>query len=204
MLRKLTTILIVVLSTIAFADLAWPSVEGTWIMQGKLSVTVRIPGAGAGTAKSNFEDTFEFQPGGFFTMKNWHRIGVVANDTWTQIKNKFTVNLDSQAVADYWEWVLNSQGYDVAVTPQTFAFTGTEQKDGTLKGKLKAKMNIFFNATRKNGSATISATFVGARAIGAVISSVEEDDLLPGTELLIDAIEALVESATPDDESIEP
>jgi len=202
--RKLSIILIVSLTILVFSNLAWASVEGAWTMQGTQSVTVRIPGSPAGAAKSDFSDTFTFQADGHFKMSYWHKPGVVVNNTWTQVKNNFTVNLDSQAVADYWAWVLNALQYNVSVTPKKFTFTGTEQKNGTIKGKISISMDIYFNDLKKKGSASISATCVGTKAAGDQLLLTEEDDLLPGSELLIDIIEEILQSAIPSEEGTGP
>lgn len=204
--RKLSIILIVSLAILVFSNLAWASVEGTWTMQGTQIVTVRIPGSPGGAAKSNFNDTFTFQADGHFKMFNWHIPDTDVNDTWTQVKNKFTVNLDSKAVADYWQWVLNALQYNVSVTPKKFTFTGTEQKNGTIKGKISLNMNIYFNDLKKKGSASISATFVGTgtEAPGDQLLLTEEDDLLPGSELLIEIIEEILQSAIPSEDGKGP
>lgn len=202
--RKLFIILIVSLAILVFSNLAWATVLGTWTMQGTQSVTVRIPGSPAGAAKSNFNDTFTFEAGGHFKMSYWHKPGAVVNDTWTQVKKNFTVNLDSHAVADYWSWVLNALQYNVSVTPKKFTFTGTEQKDGTIKGKISISMDLYFNDLKKKGSASISATCMGTKAAGDELLLTEEDDLLPGSELLIDIIEEMLQGAIPSEDGTAP
>jgi hypothetical protein len=147
------------------------TVVGTWQATGTMRVTVSIRGYGSQTEVVNFQDKFTFYPNGNFEM-------IDLSGTWSQTKNKVTVNLGLEDVALYFEDYLGEYGLDVSVDATKATLTGTLQKNGTLKGPLAFNMGIYFYDLDTDGKVKVSGSFTGTRT-GEVSSLQEGDSALP-------------------------
>jgi len=182
MFKRLLVISIVIFSFVAFSSFAWASVEGTWDVQGTMTVKVSIKGYGSQTVKTPFSDEFTFYGDGTFDMTD-------ISGTWSQNKKKFTVNLDTEDVSQYFEDDLSDEiGTDVTVEVTKISFTGTEQKNGTIKGTFKFNMVLYIDDYDITGKVVVTAPFKGTRSYDTGISSAKEKEATPSGSVL-DAIE---------------
>ena len=156
MLKKLITILIVSFSIIAFSNLSWASVLGSWYIQGNVTIKASAKGQKSKTMKSSLDEVWTFKSNGDFETEN---IGGV----WSQRGKKITVNLDIEDTINYFEEILSEElETDISVEQVTkMSCTGTEQKNGTIKGSFKIYMNIYSLEKNIHGKATVSGSFKG-------------------------------------------
>jgi hypothetical protein len=168
MLRKALIMSVVSLSIITLSNLAWTSVVGTWDVQGTEKVTVKIPGYGSDTETVKFYDEFTFHSNGQFEM-------IDMGGTWSQTGKKFTINLDPSDVEAFFEYYLGEYGFDVSVDVTGATFTGTEQKNGTIKGKITLNMNVYFYDLDVDGTIRVTANFSGTISAGGQTLSFEGD-----------------------------
>jgi hypothetical protein len=167
MLKKLLIILIVSLSIIAFSNIAWASVIGTWEITGKVTTTIKGKGIKTTIIKGALDgDSWIFNEDNSFDSDN---IG----GTWSQVKTKFAVNFNDDEIISLTEEALTEEfGTDItvnAITKKTF--TGTENaKKGTIKGSFK----IYMTASgydedcicERTGKVTVSGSFNGTLSDG--------------------------------------
>ena len=189
MFKRLLVISIVTFSIVAFSSFAWASVEGTWDVQGKMTVKVSIKGYGSHTEKPDFSDEFTFDGGGAFDMTD------IAG-TWSQKKKSFVVKLDPEDISQYFEDAISDEiGTDVTVEVTKISFTGTEQKNGTIKGTLKINMKLYVDDYDfLTGKVAVTTTFKGTRAEDAGILSVKEKESIQSGSVF-DVIEEEVNEA---------
>jgi hypothetical protein len=170
MFKRLLVISIVTFSMVAFSSFAWASVEGTWDVQGKMTVKVSIKGYGSNTEKTDFSDEFTFHDDGAFDM-------IDMSGSWSQKKKGFVVNLDPDDVSQYFEDGLSDEiGTDVTVEVTKVSFTGTEQKNGTIKGTIKFNMILYIDEYDITGKVAVTTTFKGTRSEDMGILSVKEKE----------------------------
>jgi len=171
MSKRLLVISIVTFSIVAFSSFAWASVEGTWDVQGKMTVKFSIKGYGSHTEKTDFSDEFTFDGGGAFDMTDM-------SGSWIQKKKSFVVKLDPDDISQYFEDAISDEiEHDVTVEVTKISFTGTEQKNGTIKGTLKINMKIYVDDYDfLTGKVTVTTTFKGTRADDAGALSVKENE----------------------------
>jgi hypothetical protein len=186
MFRRLLVISIVTFSIVAFSSFAWASVEGTWDVQGKMTVKFSIKGYGSHTEKSDFSDEFTFEGDGAFDM-------IDMSGDWSQKKKSFVVKLDSDDISQYFEDAISDEiGTDVTVEVTKISFTGTEQKNGTINGTLKINMKLYVDdydfLDLLTGKATVTTTFKGTRAEDVGTLSVKEKEAYQSGSVL-DVIE---------------
>jgi hypothetical protein len=182
MFKRLLVISIVTFSIVAFSSFAWASVEGTWDVQGTMTVKVSIKGYGSQTQKADFSDEFTFDGDAAFDMTDM-------SGSWSQKKKSFVVNLDPDDVSQYFEDGLSDEiGTDVTVEVTKISFTGTEQKNGTIKGTIKINMILYIDEYDINGKVAVTTTFKGTRAEVAGTSSVKEKEAYQSGSVL-DVIE---------------
>jgi len=132
------------------------SAVGTWTIAGHSTVRVSIKSKSQ-TARTSWSDEFTFSDEGHFEMTDM-------DGTWSPNGSKFTVNLGTETIKNYFEDELRNQiGTDVTVEVTTMSFTGTAEKNGTMKGNLKLAMKFYVPTYSTPGSATVSATFTGTR-----------------------------------------
>ena len=170
MFKRLLVISIVTFSIVAFSSFAWASVEGTWDVQGKMTVKVSIKGYGSQTQKTNFSDEFTFDGDGAFDMTDM-------SGSWSQKKKSFVVKLDPEDISQYFEDSLSNEiGTDVTVEVKKISFTGTEQKNGTIKGTLKINMILYIDEYDITGKVAVTTTFKGTRVEDVGTLSVKEKE----------------------------
>jgi hypothetical protein len=170
MLKRLLVISIVTFSIVAFSSFAWASVEGTWDVLGTMTVKVSIKGYGSQTVKTPFSDEFTFYGDETFDMTD-------SSGTWSQKMKKFTVNLDPGDISQYFEDDLSDEiGTDVTVEVTKISFTGTEQKNGTIKGTFKFNMVLYIDDYDITGKVVVTAPFKGTRSYDSSISSAKEKE----------------------------
>jgi hypothetical protein len=165
MLRKRLTAAVVFLSIIMLSNLAWSSVSETaWDIEGTMRVRVSIQGLGSQSEAIDFSDEVNFHSDGSFEMIDWE-------GTWKQIRNRFTANLDPADVEVYFEEFLGANRLDVTVEITKLSITGTEQKNGTINGKITLNMNFHLNDLELDGKLSATATFTGTITTGDHVSS---------------------------------
>jgi hypothetical protein len=171
MLKRLSVISIVTFSIIAFSSFAWASVEGTWDVLGKMTVKVSIKGYGSQTEKTDFSDEFTFDGDGAFHMTD-------ISGSWSQKNKSFVVKLDPEDISQYVEDAISDEiGTDVTVEVTKISFTGTEQKNGNIKGTLKINMILYIDDDDfLTGKVVVTTTFKGTRAEDTGISSAKETE----------------------------
>ena len=179
MFKKFLIISIVTFSIVAFSSFAWASVEGTWDVQGKMTVKFSIKGYGSHTEKTDFSDEFTFDGGGAFDMTDM-------SGSWIQKKKSFVVKLDPDDISQYFEDAISDEiERDVTVEVTKISFTGTEQKNGTIKGTLKINMKLYVDDYDfLTGKVAVTTTFKGTRAEDAVISSAKEKESIQSGSFL--------------------
>jgi len=138
-----------------FSDLARSSVsETTWDIEGTMKVRVSIQGLGSQSEAIDFSDELNFHSDSSFEMIDWE-------GTWKQIRNRFTVNLDPVDVEAYFEEFLRANGLDVTVEVTKLSLTGTEQKNGTINGRIILNINFHLNDLGLDGKLSATTTFTG-------------------------------------------
>ena len=175
MSKRFVSILLVIFSLLGVTYLARASAVGEWDIQGTLKVTVKIKGFKPATEKGEFVDHFIFHPGGSFEM-------IDLDGTWMQKKTKFTVTLDPADIEAFFEEAFADEGLNAVVEVTSISFNGTEQKDGTIKGKYSFKMDIFLLDDDLEGKVSVSGTFTGTRIAGAA-SAFESGPILEAGSL---------------------
>jgi hypothetical protein len=195
MVKKFLIISIVSLSIIAFSGIAWCSVEGNWDVVGKITVKVSIKGHGSQTARTTGPDEFTFYSDGQFEM-------IDMDGSWTQKKQKFIVYLDPTSVEDYYASGLSEEiGSDVSVTVTKITFTGTEQKNGTIKGTVKLSMNFYIEDYDLSGKISATINYAGTRSEGYT-SSIKERAASQLDGSLLDVVKEELNNAIPSDEEM--
>jgi hypothetical protein len=174
MFKRLLVISIVTFSIVAFSSFAWASVEGTWDVQGKMTVKFSIKGFGSHTERSDFSDEFSFDAYGAFDMTD-------ISGSWSQKKKSFVIKLDPEDIRQHFEDAISDEiGPDVTVEVTKISFKGTEQKNGTIKGTLKINMKLSVDDNDfldfVTGKAAVTITFKGTRAEDAGALSVKENE----------------------------
>jgi hypothetical protein len=159
MLKRLLIILSVSCLIVAFSHLAWASVEGSWHVQGTATTKVSAKGHGTKTMKGDIDDIWTFLRNGDFATEN---IG----GSWSQKGRKIIVNLNADDVTQNFEEMLSEElETDISVEAVTkMTFSGTEQKNGSIKGSFKIYMNIYSGEYDLHGKSTVSGSFKGTRA----------------------------------------
>ena len=189
MFKRLLVISIVTFSIVAFSGFAWASVEGTWDVQGKMTVKVSIKGYGSQTQKADFSDELTFDGGGAFDMTDM-------SGSWSQKKKSFVVKLDPDDISQYFEDAISDEiGTDVTVEVTKISFTGTEQKNGSIKGTLKINIKLYVDDYDfLTGKIAVTTTFKGTRVEDAGTLSAKEKESSPSGSVL-DVIEEEVNNS---------
>jgi len=139
-------------------------IEGTWDVKAKMKLKASLQGHSQSMTET-VPDEFVFSNDGSFSMTDM-------DGTWSQNGTNFVVNLDPNSVSSYIEDNISAEtGYDVSVDVTQINFTGTVQKNGTIKGSFKFGAN--FEVYGYHGSVSASATYTGTRS--ATTSSFKEE-----------------------------
>ena len=165
MFKKLLAVLMVSFSIFLFSNLAWSSVsKTTWDIDGTMNVRVSIQGLGSQSEAIDFSDEISFHTDGSLELIDW-------KGTWKQIRNRFIVNLNPVNVEAYFEEFLAANGLDVTVEITKLSLTGTEQKNGTINGRIILNMDFHLNDLDLSGKLNVTATFTGTMTAEDLASS---------------------------------
>jgi len=153
---------------------ATPKIDivGTWQVKGKMTIKASAQGHYQSVTET-VPDQFIFSDDGSFSMTGM-------DGTWSQKGTNFVVNLDPDSIRSYFEDNLAQEtGFDVSVDVTQMNFTGTVQKNGTIKGSFKLSMTFDIVAYNVQGSVRASATFTGTRVAASSSAKEEEHSQLP-------------------------
>jgi len=168
MLKKVLSSAIVLVSIFAFSGFVWASVEGSWGVQGNMTVKVNIKGHKSQIVREAFQDELTFYSDGSFDMTDM-------KGTWIQNKKKFNVNLNPADVAAYFSDALTEEREtDVYVEIKKLSFTGTEQKNGTIKGTIKLNMTFYVMDYDLSGNINVKVALTGMRLVN-ILSKKESE-----------------------------
>jgi hypothetical protein len=143
---------------------AWSAVTGSWGVTGRENVSVSVRGLGSQRISAEFLDFFDFQDGGFFEMTS-------ARGTWTQSRTKFTAVLDSQDLEiSFEDLFFDMAGLDVDVTDAVGSVSGTEKRNGTIKGKFTISLTFYIWDVDLYGKAKATGSFTGVRTTGGTLA----------------------------------
>jgi hypothetical protein len=142
-------------------------IEGTWDVKAKMKLKASFQGHSQSMTQT-VSDEFVFSNDGSFSMTDM-------DGTWSQNGTNFVVNLDPNSVSSYIEDNISDEtGYDVSVDVTQMNFTGTVQKNGTIKGSFAFGAN--FDVYGYHGSVSASATYTGTREDTVGSASVKEEE----------------------------
>jgi hypothetical protein len=143
---------------------AWSAVTGSWDVTGTETVSVSIKGYGSQRMTEEFVDVFDIQDGGIFQM-------TYATGTWTQKKNKFRAVLDSDDLEfSFEELFYDMAGLDVDVTKAAGSVSGTEKRNGTIKGKFTISLTFYSWDYEIYGKAKAKGSFIGVRTTDGALA----------------------------------
>lgn len=131
-------------------------VTNEWNVNITEKVKIKIKGQKPETDMSNYVEKWTLFNDGSF-QKDDKLYG-----TWKQKGLKFAVSLDPEDIGDVIKDIFPEDVTAVVVTK--ISFTGTEKKDGTIKGKYKVYAGVHFhdeNGNDKVGTITIEQNFTG-------------------------------------------
>ncbi len=171
MLKKILLISIFFLSLFAYSDHAWASstVEGAYLIDGKLKATAKIPGLFSLSTSLNllpvFGEAFHFNSDGSF-FEDLLKL----NGTWEESESNFTVNIDLDALLAELE-----EKYGIQGEVTKYSFTGKLQSNGNVTGKIAINLNAFIplGTATLTGTVNLSGTFTGT-AVASTSSSPQE------------------------------
>jgi hypothetical protein len=165
------------------------SMEGTWDIQGKMTIKVNIKGYGSETQRTNFTDEFIFDGDGDFSMTDM-------DGTWSQNGSNFIVSLDPESVSDYFADNLSDEiGYDVSVEVTQMSFIGKKQKNGTIKGTIKLNLTFYIDDYDISGDVTVSTSYTGTQVSTQSISSMKENKASPMPGFILNVIQQELDNA---------
>ena len=159
MFRKLLLFLLGFIVTLAGYSTAWSSVVGTWDIQGPMIAKITAKGMKSMKIKGTMDDIWTFHDNGTFESQS-------VGGTWIEPKKKFTVYLDPSDIMDIFADMLSEElETDITVEEVTkMTCSGTEKKNGTIKGSLKVSLKIYSSEDGVHGKAAITSNFVGTPA----------------------------------------
>jgi hypothetical protein len=163
-----------VLASFQVARAASPLFEGTWLVDGKLKATAKIPGLfNVSASLSNlrfFGEVFHFNGDQSFSEDLFGLKGA-----WEPSGSGFTVLLDADAL------VAELAQYGIQAEITNDACSGKVQSNGKMTGKMTLNLNaaIPAGAGTLTGTVTISGTFTGTEDL-SVVSLSEAGGSSPG------------------------
>lgn len=164
------------------------AVEGTWDIIGKMKVKVSLQGHSQ-TVTETAPDEFTFYNDGSFEM-------IDMDGTWSQEGSNFVINLDPDSISSYFEDNLSAEtGLDVSVDVINMSFTGKVQKNGTIKGSLKANMNFVIEDYDLHGTISASISYTGKRTEMNSLLAVKKQEDPQLTESFLNMIEEELKNA---------
>jgi hypothetical protein len=161
-------------------------IAGTWNVKGKMKIKASAQGHSESVSET-VPDEFIFSDDGSFSM-------IDMDGTWSQKGTNFVVNLDPDSISSYFEDNLAEEtGFDISVDVTHMNFTGTLQKNGTIKGSFKLNMNFDIEDYDLHGTVTALATFTGTRSAISSLVKEEEQSQLPVS--ILDVIKEELDNA---------
>ena len=159
MYKKSLMFLLAFIVALTSYSTAWASVVGTWDIQGPMTAKITAKRQKTKIIRGTMNDIWTFHNDGKFESQD-------AGGTWIEPKKKFTVYLDPADISDIFSDMLSEElETDITVEQvRKMTCSGTEKKNGTIKGKLTISMNIYSSEYGIYGKATISSNFVGMPA----------------------------------------
>ena len=159
MFRKLQLFLLGFIVTFTGYSTAWSAVVGTWDIQGPMTAKITAKGMKSMKIKGTMDDIWTFQDNGTFESQS-------VGGTWIEPKKKFTVYPDPSDIMDIFADMLSEElETDITVEEVTkITCSGTEKKNGTIKGRLKVSLKIYSSEYGVHGKAAITSNFVGTPA----------------------------------------
>lgn len=161
MLKKILLISIFSIFVFAYSSLGWTSsaVEGTYLIDGKLKATVKVPGLFSLSASLNelelFGEAFYFNPDGSFSEEL-----LAIQGTWEENGSNFTVNIDLDALLAELE-----ERYKILGEVTNYSFTGKLLSNGNITGKAALNLNVSMplGSATLTGTVSLSGTFAGTK-----------------------------------------
>jgi hypothetical protein len=161
-------------------------IVGTWQVKVKMKIRASVQGHSQ-SVNETVPDQFIFSDDGSFSMTDM-------DGTWSQNGTNFIVNLDPDSINSYFEDTLAQEtGFDVSVDVTQMNFTGTLQKNGTIKGSFKLNMNFDIEDYDLHGTVTALATFTGTRSATSSLVKEEEQSQIPVS--ILDVIKEELDNA---------
>jgi hypothetical protein len=165
MLKKNLLISIFSIFVLAYSSLGWTSsaVEGTYLIDGKLKATVKVPGLFSLSASLSelelFGEAFYFNPDGSFSEEL-----LAIQGTWEESGSNFTVNIDLDALLAELE-----ERYKILGEVTKYSFTGKLLSNGNITGKAALNLNVSMplGSATLTGTVSISGTFTGTEVVPA-------------------------------------
>ena len=183
MVKRLVIILVVMLTILAFSNLAWSTVrDGTYDISGTMTTKISIKHYGSQTSRGSFSDEqFTFYYNGDFEDSSEE---ADLSGTWSQKKSKFTVYYNPDEIVSLFVDNLSDFG-DVSVEVTSISCSGTEKKDGSIKGSMKMNMTLYLYDYDLSGKVKVSGSFTGYPAEESLSLS---DKQSKGPESFMDVI----------------
>jgi hypothetical protein len=166
MRKRVLLISIFILSVLApfqLARAASPSLEGTWLIDGKLKATAKIPGLL--NVSASLSDLRFFGEVFFLNADQSFSEGLLKlTGTWAQNGTSFTVEADLDAL------LAELAQYGIQGEVMNYTYEGKVQSSGKMTGKITLNLNVAIpvGAATLTGTVTISGTFTGTKGLSLV------------------------------------
>ena len=159
MFKKSVIVLVGFIVALSGYSTAWSSVVGTWDIQGPMTAKITAKGMKSVKINGTMDDIWTFHENGTFESSS-------VGGTWIEQKKKFTVYPDPSDIMDIFADMLSEElETDITVEEITkMTCSGTEKKNGTIKGSLKVSLKIYSSEYGVHGKAAITCKFVGTPA----------------------------------------
>jgi hypothetical protein len=142
------------------------SLIGTWDIRGTEMVIFTYKDGKISRRPAAFGDEFVFYADGTFQM-------VQFTGTWDQQSSAFEVYLPSEEIERFFEFHFERQGYIVEVTSSSTSFTGKENINDTISGKLSMAVDLSHEYNDVPIKITLDSTFTGRRGQATPASTLE-------------------------------
>lgn len=148
---------VVFVSVLAISTFAWAAVVGTWNIDGTVKVTVTIKKDKPPTTKETVSigDYFLFESDYDFFMEDMAGTWVYTDKKQT----KFEIMINDEDIVTYFMDIPTL----ASATVTSFQFKGKENKDGTISGTFKMKMDFVLTDTRV-GKVQATGSYTGVKA----------------------------------------
>jgi len=190
-MKKIVIVAVILLFSIGCAGVAWSAVEGEWGVSGKMSMKLKIKGAGKSKDRDYVVDSFSFSPNGDFEMSDMA-------GSWEETKKGYSVDLDLTPMEELYEEIMSDElGVDVYVTDTEAIFIGKEKKNNTIKGKFKFVMTFYITVYDLVGTVKMKWKYKGIRSAAALQVSPEDTSIsFEFEDALLEVIQGAFDEAT--------